>query len=107
MGKILQDRLHVCARCVQEAGEAGAFVTLRPCAGEAGGHSFETRASQSLGNFGDPPGAAGASGSSWDLQLRLLLPSTAEELLPACACQAVMWLLPASSRQPPNNPCLH
>lgn len=42
MSNSLQDQLHVCARCVQEAGKAGAFLILRPYAGKAGGHSFET-----------------------------------------------------------------
>lgn len=37
-----------------------------------------------------PPGVAGVSGSGCDLRLCLSLPSTAEELLPACACQVVV-----------------
>lgn len=48
---------------------------------------------------GSPPGAVGGSRSGWDLGIHLLLPSTVEELLPACACQVVAWLLPAPSRQ--------
>lgn len=40
--------------------------------------------------LGSPPVVAGGSGSGWDLRLYLLLPSTAEELLPACARQVVV-----------------
>lgn len=88
MSNSLQDRLHVCARCVWGAGKPGVFSPHVPVLAKLEVTAF--RYEYARAPMGSPPGVAGVSGSGWDLQLCLSLPSAAQELLPACACQVVV-----------------